>query len=90
MALHPCGAISTGGSTAGDVQGVGETEKGSLESRATLSSSLLIAEIANQRGVMREAKAAIEAVILKLHIEDRAELAVALCKLTYVLKGGVA
>lgn len=55
---------------------------------APLSSSILIALLADHREAMRDIKEAAEAVILKLHIEDRTDLALALCKLSHVLKGG--
>lgn len=87
LALRPRSGIMTGGCP-GD--GWERGEAGSLKSGAPQSSaSLLAAELANHRRAMRHAKDAIEAIILKLHIEDRTDLAVALCELTHVLNGGV-
>jgi hypothetical protein len=76
----------TGGCGGGDVErGTGQ---GSPKSGAPLSSSILIAIIADHRAAALGAKDAIESIILKLHVEDRTDLAIALCTLTHVLKGG--
>ena len=53
------------------------------------ASAALIDILIDDRTAMRAAKLAIENIILKLHIEDRGELAVALCELNYALAGGV-
>lgn len=91
LALRPCSRdIETGGCHSGDGWERGEEARGGLKSGApSTSTSLLIAELSNHRRAMRHAKEAIEAVIMKLHIEDRSALAYALCDLTYVLNGGL-
>jgi hypothetical protein len=91
LALRPCSRdIKTGGCQAGDGWERGDEARGGLKSGTpSTSSSLLISELANHRRAMRHAKEAIEAVILKLHIEDRSDLAYALCELSHVLNGGL-
>lgn len=88
LALHLGSAIKTGGSTAGDEQGAGGTVQGSLKSRAPLSSSLLIAILGDHRRALLDVKAAIEGLLPKLDIDLRTDLAIVLCKVNYVLKGG--
>jgi hypothetical protein len=84
LALHPGGAIKTGGSTAGDVQGAGETVDGGSESRAPINTSLL-----TYQAVMRKVKRAAEALLPKVDIELRADLAIAICEMNHILRGGV-
>lgn len=79
LALRPRGVIMTGGCNAGD-----DVERGTAQGARKLGaphSSPLIAALA-------DAKDALEFALPKLHIEDRMNLAVALCRLTHVLRGG--
>lgn len=86
LALRSRGGIRTGGCGSGGVER--GTARGSLEYGAPPSTSTWIAVLADHREALRDMSAAVEAIILKLHIEDRTELALALCKAGYVLKGG--
>lgn len=92
LALHLDRGCSTGEvGERRDGRELGETGEGLPGDRSALSvapDSALIQIIADHRRVLRSAKSAIERLLLKIPIELRSDLAVAVCKMGHVLRGG--